>query len=96
MLVYYHSSRQFQNFPPDGSSTVSNSFYEIWLRVVIPMMAWGFGTAIGELPPYFISRQARRSKGAKDEEFEKELADSAQATDPFSKMKMWTVNFTEK
>jgi len=37
-------------------------------------MLWGFGTAIGELPPYFISLSAARA-GGKDADYEQELKD---------------------
>ena len=31
------------------------TFKDIFLRATGPFMLWGLGTAIGELPPYFIS-----------------------------------------
>jgi len=70
--------------------------FDLWLRVALPVMAWGFGTAIGELPPYFISRTAARTQGARDEEFEREVQESKKGTDAFSKMKIWTMNVAEK
>ena len=30
----------------------------IYLAVIYEAFLWGFGTAIGELPPYFVSRAA--------------------------------------
>jgi membrane protein YqaA with SNARE-associated domain len=63
-------------------------------------MAWGFGTALGELPPYFIARSARLV--GTESEFEQELDDARKDADgggvssAFAKMKVWTVNFTQK
>jgi hypothetical protein len=34
------------------------SFFEILIFVSLECFLWGFGTAIGELPPYYISRAA--------------------------------------
>jgi len=62
---------------------------------VLPCVAWGFGTAVGELPPYFISREAARAK-RKDGEYQKEIEESRGKTDPFSRMKMWTIDMTQK
>ena len=39
--------------------------------VQLEAILWGFGTALGELPPYFVARAAARA-GNKDEEL-KEL-----------------------
>ena len=35
------------------------SFFELWQLVAIEAFLWGAGTAIGELPPYFVARAAR-------------------------------------
>jgi membrane protein YqaA with SNARE-associated domain len=74
-------------------STVT--FLRLWGRVVLPCVLWGMGTAIGELPPYFISKAARQS-GTTDEAFAEEMEAAKKAVDPLSKMKLWTVQFTEK
>lgn len=54
-----------------------------------------FGCFIGELPPYFISRAARLS-GQSDSEFQQEVDDARGKTDPFSRMKIWTIDFTKR
>jgi len=41
----------------DGSNTFFNKMLLLWPAVVL----WGCGTAVGELPPYFITRAARRT-----------------------------------
>lgn len=39
--------------------TVAPSFFELWQLIAIEAFLWGAGTAIGELPPYFVARAAR-------------------------------------
>eukprot|EP00931_Biecheleriopsis_adriatica_P065334 TRINITY_DN3989_c0_g2_i1.p1 TRINITY_DN3989_c0_g2~~TRINITY_DN3989_c0_g2_i1.p1 ORF type:complete len:534 (-),score=109.10 TRINITY_DN3989_c0_g2_i1:79-1593(-) len=78
--------------PLDGSSV---TFWNLFLKVTVPCMLWGFGTAVGELPPYLVSKAARLA-GSTDDEFAQEMEDAKTKTDLFSRMKMWTVNFTEK
>ncbi|CAD7961291.1 unnamed protein product [Amoebophrya sp. A120] len=94
--MYLHPCKFECGKPFKAGQESTATLFELWLRVVVPVMAWGFGTAVGELPPYFISRQASMTKGKRDEEFERELEESRGATDAFSKMKMMTIDFTEK
>jgi len=78
---------------PKDDSTVT--FLRLWLLVTVQCMLWGAGTAAGELPPYMVSKAARTSGGT-DEEYEAELEASRDSTDAFSRLKMWTINFTQK
>ena len=39
------------------------------MEVFLPAFLWGFGTALGELPPYFVARAASIA-GNKTEELE--------------------------
>jgi hypothetical protein len=39
--------------------TVSPSFFDLWQLIALEAFLWGAGTAIGELPPYFVARAAR-------------------------------------
>jgi len=34
------------------------SFFDILMAVQIESFLWGLGTAIGELPPYYVARAA--------------------------------------
>mmetsp|Transcript_90514 Transcript_90514/g.256367 ORF Transcript_90514/g.256367 Transcript_90514/m.256367 type:complete len:506 (+) Transcript_90514:70-1587(+) len=78
--------------PKDGSTV---TVLRLWLLVTVQCMLWGFGTAIGELPPYLVSKAARLA-GSKDTDFEAELAEARKSKDVFSRMKIWTIDFTEK
>lgn len=50
------------------SSLGSVSMMAIYLKVFLESFSWGAGTAIGELPPYFVARAAALA-GQEDEEF---------------------------
>lgn len=77
-----------------GSGTGA-SFVGKLLKVLPAAIVWGIGTALGELPPYFVTRAAKRA-GKRAGEFEEELADAQGKTDLISKMKVYTIEFTEK
>ena len=77
-----------------GGGTGS-SFFGKLLKVLPAAIVWGIGTALGELPPYFVTRAAKRA-GKRAGEFEEELADAQGKTDLISKMKVYTIDFTEK
>lgn len=78
---------------PKDDSTVT--FLRLWALVTVQCMLWGAGTAVGELPPYMVSKAARMSGGT-DEEYAAELEASRESRDAFSRLKMWTINFTQK
>ena len=60
--------------PPVGSVKEAVTFMRILVKVLPACFLWGAGTAIGELPPYFVSRAARLSgqKLAELDELEEE------------------------
>merc|ERR1712232_1031831 len=78
--------------PKDGSTV---TILRLWTTITVQCMLWGWGTAVGELPPYLVSRAAREAN-SKDSDYQQELAEAREKTDVFSKMKMWTIDFTEK
>lgn len=54
----------FESYGPNRftcttTGTKTPSFFEIWSLVAFEAFMWGTGTAIGELPPYFVARAAR-------------------------------------
>ena len=51
--------------------------------VVKPVMLWGMGTALGELPPYWLARKASEA-GKVAEEFD-EIASSLKETNEISR-----------
>jgi len=56
-------------FCSDEDPSVNPTVWDILLKVQPASVLWGLGTALGELPPYFISRAARNS-GARIEEID--------------------------
>uniref|UniRef100_A0A672ZG03 Vacuole membrane protein 1 n=1 Tax=Sphaeramia orbicularis TaxID=375764 RepID=A0A672ZG03_9TELE len=72
-----------------GSGTLQGaiSLWTIVSKVRLEACMWGAGTAIGELPPYFMARAARLS-GAdpEDEDYQKfeELLDQAESSQDFA------------
>nr|CAH8827773.1 unnamed protein product [Trichobilharzia regenti] len=53
---------------PDLGESIN--FWKVMRKVQMESIMWGFGTALGELPPYFMARGARLS-GEYDDEFSK-------------------------
>lgn len=68
---YFHSC-------PEYNGPVTLSSFEIFKSVILEASLWGLGTAIGELPPYFISKAAALSGKKADElsELEQEMDNS--------------------
>jgi hypothetical protein len=69
-----HPSKwEFKDFLPCNSpvtaDTQSVSFLSILLNIQLEAFLWGLGTAIGELPPYFMARAAAEA-GKINEEVE--------------------------
>ena len=50
---------------PDSQVTIG--FFAIYWAVFFEAFLWGAGTAIGELPPYFVARAASVAGGMDDE-----------------------------
>ena len=44
-------------------------FWDVYSAVALEAFLWGFGTAIGELPPYFVALSASMA-GTKNEELD--------------------------
>ena len=56
-----------------AASVVKVTVWAILAKVRVEAFCWGAGTAIGELPPYFMARAARLSGGEPSEEEEEFL-----------------------
>uniref|UniRef100_A0A6A7FWU8 VTT domain-containing protein n=1 Tax=Hirondellea gigas TaxID=1518452 RepID=A0A6A7FWU8_9CRUS len=74
-------------------------FLGIFKKVFWPCFIWGVGTAIGEIPPYWVSRAAARA-GEEDEEFEQISQVSERPwwdpLDIFNWMKVWMLNWLQR
>ncbi|GBG28769.1 Vacuole membrane protein 1 [Hondaea fermentalgiana] len=78
----------------DGTLSTGGSqpeFVDVLVRCLIPAILWGSGTAMGEIPPYAVSRAAYLA-GKQDDEVEEAMAEM-EGSDVLSKMKKWMVDF---
>jgi hypothetical protein len=55
--------------PRNVNQAAPPTFFSIFSVIFLEGMLWGIGTAIGELPPYYISRMARLA-GKRNDEYE--------------------------
>ncbi|XP_069827901.1 vacuole membrane protein 1 [Dendropsophus ebraccatus] len=85
---------------PDEGVEGSISLWSIISKVRLEACMWGAGTAIGELPPYFMARAARLSGAEPDdeeyEEFEEMLEHAQTAQDFASRAKLAVQNLVQK
>uniref|UniRef100_A0A674EQC9 Vacuole membrane protein 1 n=1 Tax=Salmo trutta TaxID=8032 RepID=A0A674EQC9_SALTR len=86
--------------PEAGGMEGSISLWSIISKVRMEACMWGAGTAIGELPPYFMARAARLSGADPDdedyEEFEEMLGQAETAQDFVTRAKLGVQNMVQK
>ncbi|XP_046891582.1 vacuole membrane protein 1 [Hypomesus transpacificus] len=86
--------------PQEGGVEGSVSLWSIISKVRLEACMWGAGTAIGELPPYFMARAARLSGADPDdedyEEFEEMLEQAETAQDVVTRAKLGVQNMVQK
>ncbi|XP_076894870.1 vacuole membrane protein KMS1-like [Bidens hawaiensis] len=80
--------------PPHGPQV---SLSSIISQVQMESILWGLGTAIGELPPYFISRAASLSGGKADEleEINSSTGDNNGVSSNMNKLKRWFLSHAQ-
>eukprot|EP01060_Flectonema_neradi_P013036 TRINITY_DN1981_c0_g3_i1.p1 TRINITY_DN1981_c0_g3~~TRINITY_DN1981_c0_g3_i1.p1 ORF type:complete len:506 (+),score=59.74 TRINITY_DN1981_c0_g3_i1:658-2175(+) len=61
--------------------------------VALPCMLWGAGTAVGEIPPYFVAYKSAGVQGTKKCALQKEMGGS---TAPIEAMKEWMVDIVKR
>ncbi|KAK2537368.1 Vmp1 [Columba guinea] len=86
--------------PDEEPAGGSISLWAIISKVRLEACMWGAGTAIGELPPYFMARAARLSGAEPDDEeyqeFEEMLEHAETAQDFASRAKLAVQNLVQK
>ncbi|CAH2222147.1 vacuole membrane 1 [Pelobates cultripes] len=86
--------------PDDEGAEETITLWTIISKVRLEACMWGAGTAIGELPPYFMARAARLSGAEPDdeeyEEFEEMLEHAQSAQDFASRAKLAVQNLVQK
>ncbi|XP_067866812.1 vacuole membrane protein 1 isoform X2 [Heterodontus francisci] len=81
---------------PDEKLEETISLWAIISKVRLEACMWGAGTAIGELPPYFMARAARLSGTETDEEFEEILERGQNAEDLPTRAKLAVQNLVQR
>jgi vacuole membrane protein 1 len=71
------------------------TFWEIYPAVFWEAFLWGAGTAIGELPPYFVARAASQA-GNTAEELEELLEGDKESQSRMDKIKLTALSFLKK
>merc|ERR1711976_567391 len=69
---------------PDTTAarTMAVTLFTIMKKVRLEAFMWGAGTALGELPPYFMARAARLAGGkSDDEDFQNEIDEALEEAD---------------
>lgn len=89
-------SKDCSDFGPPLFPSVPNSLVRVPISSILPQVQleailWGVGTAIGELPPYFVSRAARTSGSKLDNvvEFESASSEDGFISSYSRKLKRW-------
>ena len=91
----------FRSFETDcGSASTASAvtFSAIFRKVFWPCFLWGTGTALGEIPPYALSRAAKLA-GKRDAEFEEiagNHAEDGSSWNIMDRMKDWMIRFLQK
>jgi hypothetical protein len=82
----------FPRLPTDGLESYVVPIFKVLLQVQLEAVLWGLGTAIGELPPYFVSRAARLS-GEKVKELEDLVNLPEEQDNPslYDRLKVWAL-----
>lgn len=80
----------FPRLATDGLESYVVPIFKVLLQVQLEAVLWGVGTAIGELPPYFVSRAARLS-GEKVKELEDlvNLPEELDHPSLYDRLKVW-------
>eukprot|EP00049_Salpingoeca_infusionum_P018264 m.356443 g.356443 ORF g.356443 m.356443 type:complete len:389 (+) comp17544_c0_seq1:188-1354(+) len=82
--------------PEDGVLDVS--VWSVIAAVRFAFMCWGLGTAMGELPPYFVARAARLTEDELDDEDLEEFHDTLKSDDQqiLMRLKRYVHNLVQK
>ena len=95
--IWFSSSKELFVCLSEGGPDDYASFFQIWCRVVVPCVLWGAGTAIGEIPPYLVSRTAAEA-GQRNEEMDDITGESHEGgglANLFDRMKLWMVRMIQ-
>jgi len=81
-----------ESYSPTGKKV---KFFALIGKVMLPCFLWGFGTALGEIPPYAVSRAARLA-GEENDMPSELIGQKPHTWDIVGRMKVWMINFLQK
>ena len=91
---------EFKDFLPCTSPVLDDgmsvSFWIILLNVLVETFMWGLGTAIGELPPYFMAKAAAEAGKTNEEIEELRNLEGSQAVGIMEKLKAFLYQHLKK
>lgn len=90
---------EFKDFVPCNSPSSENqgvSFWTILLNVQLEAFLWGLGTAIGELPPYFMAKTAAEAGKSAEEIEELRELETKSPTNLIDKLKSFLYSHLKK
>lgn len=84
--------------PEDDAEEKPLSYLSVFLKVYPPCLLWGIGTAIGEIPPYAVSRAAAKAGEHLEQmdeldDLERKKNKEIAVWDVVTRMKIWMVKF---
>lgn len=103
--IWYRANESFICTSVESSSSSLPLFFGIFSKIFIPCFLWGTGSAIGEIPPYAISRATKEAslRGKADKESKEndhhEYCDHLDNENNWiitTRMKQWMIDFVEK
>ena len=80
--------------PPAADHNVWAKLSDVYFRAWVPAVLWGTGTAIGEIPPYAMSRAQMLAGRGLSEDLKEEL--DIDTSNVLGRMKQWMVRFVEE
>eukprot|EP00400_MALV-I_sp_L67-5_P000184 gene184-343_t len=91
--VLYLDRNHFQ-CPHAGIEPGEISFMEVYWKLAPLFIVWGLGTALGELPPYFLAKTAKE-KGDRNSEAAREIEEAQKGTGVMAWMGRKTIELIE-
>jgi vacuole membrane protein 1 len=97
--IWFRSPPNLFKCPDSSSPATTVTFFAVWCRIIVPCFLQSAGTAIGEIPPYWMTRAARlaalQSGTYESEDIPEELETNSQYG-VINKVKEFTVWFLQQ
>jgi len=97
--IWFRNSENLFVCPKHDGDSPSVSFINIWLKVFPPSFLWATGTAIGEIPPYWMSKASRRAALDAGDEERDGVPEELESTSRYywiNRAKAWMIAFLQR